>query len=144
MLLAGLSGCGDSAAFTLGRDFNVCDENLPTACALAARCVLDPDHYIAGTFPSARRFVARTKGDATLRISLLLTVERAPGTELQLIVHEPSCADRVTWDSAGQDLFRLTGSDGVLEVPIHVVHPGDHLVELVSDAYCDYSLKLDL
>ena len=137
-------GCGDQSTFAVGRDLQICDSNLPTACGLAARCVLDDTHYLQGRFPSARRFIVRTAGEATIRFQLLLTDEHTPGTELQFIVHEPGCGDRQTWDSAGQDPFRLTGGDGVLSVPVHVTQPGDHLVEFVSDAYCAYALKLNL
>ena len=136
-------GCGDQSTFALGRELDACASNLPTACGLAARCVLDEAHYLDGHFPSARRFIARTDGEATLRFGLLLSDEQAPGTELQFIVHEPTCSDRYSWDSNGQDLFRLTGSDGVLVVPIDVHRAGDHLVEFVSDAYCSYALKLN-
>ena len=141
--LALAAGCGDDSTFTLGRDLEICESNLPTACGLAARCVLDEQHYLAGNFPGSRRFIARTGGEETIRFSLFLSDERAPGTELQIIVHEPSCGDRYVWDSGGQDLFRLVSGSGVLTVPITVRQPGDHLVEFVSDAYCAYALKLN-
>ncbi len=141
LLLVLLCGCGDDSTFALGRTLDDCLENVPTACGVSAGCVLDDSHYLSGSFPSARRFIVTTTGEVTIGFQLLLTDQRAPGTELQLIVHEPSCGDRYEWDSSGRDLFQLTGSDGVLDLPIHVVHPGDHLVELSADAYCGYALK---
>lgn len=138
-----LAGCGEDSTFALGLDLEVCEANLPTACSVSARCVLDGRHYLSGRFPSARRFIVRTEGEADLGFAILLTDERAPGTTLEVTVHEPNCADRVTWDSAGRDLFRLVGSDGVLLVPAAVRRAGDHLVEIVSDAYCGYALRLN-
>jgi hypothetical protein len=137
------SGCGDQSTFALGRQLDACEENLPTACGVSARCVLDGDHYLSGMFPSARRFLVRTAGETTLHFLLLLTDEHAPGTDLELTVHEPTCGDRSVWDSAGRDLFRLTDQDGVLALPMSASLPGDHLVELASDAYCSYALRLD-
>jgi hypothetical protein len=143
VLLAPAAGCGDESTFALGRELEVCEENLPTACGISARCVLDTDHYLEGTFPNARRFIARAAGGTTMHFQVLLTDQYAPGTELQLTVHEPNCAESHVYDSAGQDLFRVAGSDGVILIPMLVSRPGDHLVEVVSDAYCSYALKWD-
>ena len=138
-----IAGCGDASTFTFGHDLETCESNVPTACTLSAGCVLDSNRYLEGRFPSARRFVARTAGDSTLRIGFLFTDERAPGTELVVTVHEPGCGDRTTWDNGGRDLFRMADTSGVLVIPLRVNQPGDHLVEFVSDAYCGYALKLD-
>ncbi|MBI4509326.1 MAG: hypothetical protein HY698_06795 [Deltaproteobacteria bacterium] len=136
-----LAGCGQELEFTIGREFEACEANLPTACGATARCVLDGEHYLGGQFPGTRRFLVRTEGETTIKFQLLLGDQRAPGTELRLVVHEPGCGDRYEFDSAGQDIFRLAGNDSVLGIPIHVTRAGDHLVELVSDAYASYLLK---
>lgn len=138
-----LFGCGDTSTFALGRQLDVCEENLPTACGVSARCALGSDAYLAGSFPGSRRFVVTTEGTATIQFQVLLTDEQAPGTDLELVVHEPSCGERTSFSSGGRDLFGLTGSDGVLEIPMKVVHGGDHLVELSADAFCSYALKWD-
>ena len=146
-LLYGLAlapSCGNDSTFTIGRDLEICEDNVPTACGLPGRCVLDTSHYLAGRFPGSRRFIIRTDGEATMRLQLLLSDQRAPGTELQIIVHEPGCGDRSVWDSGGQDLFRLASAAGVVTVPLGVRQPGDHLVEFVSDAYCGYDLEWNL
>lgn len=144
LLSAGLLGaCADDSSFTLGRDEEACVGNVPTACTLAAGCVLDEGHFLTGKFPSARRFVVRAPGGSTIRIGILLTDQRAPGTELVVTVHEPGCNDRYTWDSAGRDLFRLADANGVVVIPATVRQGGDHLVEFVSDAYCAYTLALN-
>ncbi len=139
-----LLGCNEEDTFTIGREREVCEGNVPTACQVSGRCVLDGEHYLAGSFPEPRRFVVRTDGAAVLNFQLLLTNRKTPGTELRVRVAEPSCASMDEYDSAGQDLFRLAGSDGFISVKLRVTKAGDHLVEVYSDAYCDYFLKVDL
>ena len=85
----------------------------------------------------------RTEGEADLRLGFLLSERRAPGTLMEVTAYEPNCGDRSIWDSQGRDLFRLAGEDGVLLTTLHVRRPGDHLIELVSDAYSRYALKLN-
>lgn len=137
------AGCDDTLFFTAGRDAQVCEDTIPTACGRVARCVLDTDHYLEGTFPGSRRFIVRTGGEADLHFEMFFDDCRTPGTLLRLEVAEPNCSDTHSYDSAGKDIFRDTGSDGVLYLPIHVTRPGDHLVDLTSDAYCSYLLKFD-
>jgi hypothetical protein len=137
-----LGGCSDVSSFSYGLSLDPCDGNVPTACTLSASCVLDGSHYIAGSFPSARRFVVRSAGDQTVNVAILLTDERAPGTQLVFTIHEPACGDRTTWDTGGRRLFDLTDSSGILVVPLHVSQAGDHLVEFFSDAYCGYAMKI--
>jgi hypothetical protein len=141
ILLAG-AGCEDSSLFTAGRDLDVCDGAFPS-CLGSAHCVLDTDHYIAGNFPGGQRFIVRSEGGVTLLFQLLITNQQAPGTELRLTVYEPGCGDNRLYDTAGRDLFRVIGSDGVLQIPIQVAQPGDHLVELTSDAFCSWALIWD-
>ena len=140
----GLSACGNESFFTLGRDRMVCEDSIPTACGATARCVLDTDHYLTGDFPSGRRFIVRTMGEADLRFEIYLDNRRAPGSSLRLETSEPSCNDKQIYDSAGVDIFKAAGEDGVLIIPMHVVRPGDHLVELSGDAYCSYVLKFSM
>jgi hypothetical protein len=138
-----LASCDAQSQFTQGRDLDVCQSNIPTACILSAGCVLDDNHYLAGKFPSSRRFAVHTGGDETIRFGLAFTEEKAAGSELVITVHEPGCGDRVEWDNGGSDIFHMADSSGVLIIPLKVRAPGDHLVELVSDAYCGYALKLN-
>jgi hypothetical protein len=146
LLAAGLggAGCGNESFFTLGRDRVVCEDSIPTACGATARCVLDTDHYLTGDFPSGRRFIVRTMGEADLRFEIYLDDRRAPGTSLRLEIAEPSCNDKQIYDSAGVDIFKAAGEDGILVITKHVVRPGDHLVELSGDAYCSYVLKVSM
>ena len=121
----------------------VCEDSIPTACGTTARCVLDTSHYLDGNFPSARRFIVRTMGESDLKFEIYLDNRHAPGTSLRLEVSEPSCNEKATFDSAGADIFREAGEDGIIAMPIHTTRPGDHLVELSSDAYCSYVLRFN-
>jgi hypothetical protein len=143
-LLLGLGACDNESFFTLGRDRTVCEDNIPTACGQTARCVLDTHHYIDGEFPSGRRFIVRTMGEADLKFELYFDDKHTPGTSLRLEVSEPSCNEKSTYDSAGTDIFRVAGMDGILTVNAHSTRPGDHLVTLSSDAYCSYVLRFSM
>jgi hypothetical protein len=144
VLSLGLGACSNESFFTLGRDRTVCEDIIPTACGATARCVLDTDHYLDGEFPSGRRFIVRTMGEADLKFELYLDERHAPGTSLRLEVSEPSCNEKSTYDSAGTDIFKSAGADGILTMPMHTTRPGDHLVELSSDAYCSYVLRFSM
>ena len=143
-LLLALGACDNQSFFTLGRDRMACEDSIPTACGSTARCVLDTGHYLDGNFPSGRRFIVRTTGEADLKFEIYLDARHAPGTSLRLQVSEPSCNEKVTYDSAGTDIFQDAGADGILEIPLHTVRPGDHLAELSSDAYCSYDLRFSM
>ena len=143
-LMLALGGCSNSSYFTLGRDRMTCEDSIPTACGLTARCVLDTGHYLDGDFPSGRRFIVRTTDEADLKFEIYLDNRHSPGTSLRLEVAEPSCNEKVTYDSAGIDIFQDAGADGILAMPIHTVRPGDHLVELSSDAYSSYILRFSM
>jgi hypothetical protein len=144
-LLLGFGACNNESFFTLGRDRTVCEDSIPTACGATARCVLDTDHYLDGDFPSGRRFIVRTIGEADLKFEIYLDERHAPGTSLRLVVSEPSCNEKDDpYDSAGTDIFQSAGGDGILTIPVHTTRPGDHLVELSSDAYCSYVLRFSM
>jgi hypothetical protein len=106
--------------------------------------VLDADHYLDGDFPSGRRFIVRTTGEADVKFEIYLDDRHSPGTSLRLEFAEPSCNEKTTYDSAGRDIFQASGDDGILSIPMHAIRPGDHLVELSSDAYCSYVLRVSV
>jgi hypothetical protein len=139
----GALGCSDNSTFTLGRNQELCVTTVPTACGIPARCVIDDTVYIQGTLPGSQAFIVRTDGEIMLNFHILLTDRLAPGTVLRLVANEPTCGQHSTYDSEGTNLFQLTGEDGALPIPLEVHQAGDHLVELSSDAYCDYSLIVD-
>jgi hypothetical protein len=142
--LLGLCACDKKSFFTLGRDHTVCEDSIPTACGATARCILDTDHYIDGDFPGGRKFIVRTMGEADLKFELFFDDRHAPGTSLRLELSEPGCNEKSTYDSAGTDIFKDAGMDGILAIAMHATRPGDHLVELSSDAYCSFVLRLSM
>jgi len=144
LFLPVLGTCNNESFFTMGRDRVVCEDNIPTACGATARCVLDTGHYLDGQFPGARRFIVRTTAEADLNFELYLDDRHAPGTSLQLVVSEPNCGEKSSYDSAGVNIFTSAGADGILSMPIHTIRAGDHLVELSSDAYCSYALRFSM
>jgi hypothetical protein len=142
--LLGLSACDKKSFFTLGRDHTVCEDSIPTACGATARCIVDTDHYIDGDFPGGRKFIVRTMGETELKFELFFDDRHAPGTSLRLELSEPGCNEKSTYDSAGTDIFKDAGMDGILVIPMYATRPGDHLVELSSDAYCSFVLRLSM
>jgi hypothetical protein len=141
--LALACACQETSVFTQGRELQICEDSIPSACGAMARCVLDRDHYLEGRFPGAQRFAIHTTGETELKFDILLEERHSPGTSLRLQVFEPTCTEKSLYDSAGKDIFQDVGNDGVLSIPVRVHEAGDHLVELSADAYCSYKLKLD-
>jgi hypothetical protein len=83
-------------------------------------------------------------GESDLKFEIYLDNRRAPGTSLRLEVSEPSCNEKTFFDSSGVDIFQDAGADGIIGIPIHTTKPGDHMVELSSDAYCSYVLRFSV
>lgn len=135
--------CQESSVFALGLDPQVCEDSIPSACGAMARCVLDRDHYLEGRFPGAQRFAIHTMGEADVTFEVLLEDRHAPGSFLRIQVSEPTCMEKSLYDSGGRDIFQDSATNGVLRIPLHLRRPGDHLVELSSDAYCSYKLKFE-
>jgi hypothetical protein len=143
-LLCLVNGCNPESTFAAGRDLDPCLANIPTGCGISARCVLDSDHYLAGTLPGSRQFLVRAPGEVDATFRVLLDERRSSGTAFVLTAHEPTCSAVSVYDNMGQDVFALTDSDGVLVVVLHLRSAGDHLVELTSDANSHYALMVDL
>jgi len=140
-----LSGCAQSAsdAFVSDRTLDICLDVLP-ACGGSVGCVLDEDEYVEGRFPSTRRFLVATAGAADITVSILFTSRGSAGADTRVFWYEPNCADRDEWASQGVDIFREAGDDRVLARTGHVTQFGEHLVEVRSDAFADYLVKVDV
>lgn len=134
---------------------SVVDGRLPNLCADAygvcgttAGCSLDAEHYVEGVFPGALRVVVDSQVEQTpIRISFYLSDMRTPGTELLIQAHEPDCTTSGT-DSRLHlediDLFELAGPDRSLSWSDLVLHrPGEHLLEIFSDATARYLLVVE-
>jgi hypothetical protein len=139
-----VAGCDAESTFAAGRELDPCLANIPTGCGISARCILDTEHYIAGNLPGSRQFLVRAVSAVEAKFQVLLDERRSSGTSFVLTVHEPTCSESSVYDIMGQDLFHLTDADGILHVVLLIRHPGDHLVELTSDASSHYALTVDL
>lgn len=143
LALALACACQENSVFALGLEAQVCEDSIPSACGAMARCMLDRDHYLEGRFPGAQRFAIHTTSETDLTFEVLLEDRHSPGSFLRLQVSEPTCMEKSLYDSGGKDIFQDTATDGVLKIPVRLRQPGDHLVELSSDAYCSYKIKFE-
>jgi hypothetical protein len=140
-----LSGCALSAedAFTEDRSLDTCTGVLP-ACGGSAGCVLDEGEYLEGRFPSTRRFLVGTEGAADIVVSILFASRGSAGVDTRILWYEPNCVDREEWASGGIDIFREAGEDRVIERAGQVTQFGEHLIEVRSDAFADYLIRIHL
>jgi hypothetical protein len=138
-------GCAQSAsdAFIGDRTIDLCLDVLP-ACEGTVGCVLDEDEYLEGGFPSTRRFLVDTESAAEITVSILFASRGSAGADTRIRWYEPNCADRDEWASQGIDVFREAGDDRVLSRTGRVSEFGEHLVEIRSDAFADYLVKVDV
>jgi hypothetical protein len=140
-----LAGCLFTTAggFAGGRDENVCDSTVPV-CSTSGGCVLDEDHYLAGNYPGARRFIVRTRGQAVITLTVYFTEARSPGADSNFYIYETGCVERFAYETAGRDIFREAGPDMQFSFSARVYQGGDHLVEVNSDAVSEYFLIADV
>ncbi len=145
--LVGLAACDQGwGSFVDGRLPNLCTEAY-AVCGVTAGCELDPEHYVTGTFPGARRVVVNHPEPVTFRVMFYLTDTTSPGTELSIRLHEPDCSHDP--DAAGValsdvDLIEEAGLDRMLvfdDLAVDVA--GEHLLEVYSDATVGYLLAVE-
>ena len=142
-LLLALAGCTAEDVFIGDRALDPCDGSWPV-CTFRAGCNLNEREYLEGAFPGSRRFIVETDGEATIRVTVLFRNEISPGADTEIHWYEPGCFERYSYRSEGADLFREAGSSGLLEKERAVYRPGDHLIEVFSDAVAGYLLRIDL
>ena len=142
-LLITAPACTAEDVFIDGRQIDICDGNWPV-CTYRAGCNLNVREYLEGSFPGSRRFIVETEGPATVRVTLLFLSQISPGADTEIHWYEPGCFERYSYTSEGADLFREAGASGVFEKERGVFRPGDHLVEVFSDAVADYLLKIEV
>lgn len=138
---AALAACSAEEVFIGDAALDTCDGAWPI-CQTMAGCRLGEGEYIEGRFPGGRSFIVSTRGAARIRLSLLLGDQLSAGSDTEIRWYEPGCFERYTFASEGRDVFRDTDESGVFNVSQLVHEGGDHLVELYSDAYCSYLLKV--
>ena len=125
---------------------NLCAEAY-AVCNVTAGCALDPGHYVSGTFPGARRVVVQHPEPVRYRVMLYLTETTSPGSELSIRLHEPDCSfdrEAAGVDLVDVDLIEEAGLDRTLIFDELVVdEPGEHLLEVYSDATVDYAMAVE-
>ncbi|MEL6342220.1 MAG: hypothetical protein AAFV53_03755, partial [Myxococcota bacterium] len=137
-MMAILTGCLSATdRFTEGRSAMLCEQSY-YVCGVTAGCRLDTDHYLSGRFPGARRLLIETEDDdQELLLRLFLDEMVSPGTELVAQLYEPDCSLDTSKGRTlivDTDLFQEAGEDRTIELVVEAQSPGEHLLELYSDA----------
>ncbi|MEM6927119.1 MAG: hypothetical protein AAF602_09335 [Myxococcota bacterium] len=147
LLLLVAPGCREGfGSFVDGRLPNLCTEAYGI-CGVTAGCALDPQNYVTGTFPGARRVVVRHPEPTRYRVLLYLTETTSPGTEFSLRLHEPDCTfdpDEAGVELLDVDLIEEAGLDRTLIFEdLAVEQAGEHLLEVFSDATVEYLMAVE-
>ena len=136
--------CGpDAGAFIAGADVVPCMENVPV-CQTSAGCIMGESRYVEGDFPGVINFVVTTPADTVIVVKLYFTKQVSPGEDTEITWYEPGCGDKQTYSSGVDDIFSKTGDDGVFSQEKEVRRQGDHLIEIVSDAYTHFYARIAL
>ena len=148
-LVASLAFACETAeeAFVGDRIGVLCDDSY-WICNVPTGCVLDQKHYVEGSFPGVRRVVVETdEPERDVQARLFFSAQEAPGTELLAQLYEPSCIlDTTRGRSHLQDVdvFDRAGDDRMLVFDFEALEPGEHLLEIYSDASAGYLLVIEL
>ncbi len=141
-----ISACGlDEGDFIAGADEVSCQENIPV-CETTAGCLMGESTYIEGDLPGTISFVVTTPANTTIVVKLFFETEINPGENTTIIWYEPGCGGNIqSYQSGGvDDIFSMAGGDRVFSQEKTVSQAGDHLIEIVSDAYVHYFARVDL
>jgi hypothetical protein len=139
-----LPACGvDEGAFLAGSDGVPCQENVPV-CQTSAGCIMGESRYVEGNFPGIISFVVTTPADTIVAVKLFFKGQINPGEDTEIIWYEPGCGDKQIYMSGVDDIFSLTGEDGVFSQEKKVRRAGDHLIEIESDAYTHFFARVEL
>ena len=137
-------GCVDpESQFISGRLVDQCDGNWPV-CASEAGCVIGSAQYVPGTFPGTLRMITTIQLPTLVTINLFLKTEGAVGTVTNFTWNETGCGSAFVDSVAGKDIFAQFDTAGIFQDSHDLFEPGDHLIQVDSDATADYLLKLDL
>lgn len=139
-----LAGCIDAeAVFTSGRLREPCNGSWPV-CTTTAGCVVGNAYFLDGRFPGTRRMIIKTESRATVAIVVTLRSEGATGEETRFLWNETGCGTAFTVTVDGRDFFKEFDALGEFRRSKDLARPGDHLIEVSSDATADYLLKLEV
>lgn len=131
--------------FIDNRVFQSCIGQVPV-CVTQAGCVLDGGRYTRGNFAqgSTLRTIVRTTVPSEIEVLLFFRTEASPGTDTEIAWNEVGCRNRTSQQSGGVDVFAEAGEGRVWSRKQQVFTPGDHLVEVFSDAQAEYLLKVNV
>jgi hypothetical protein len=141
-----ISACniGSEAAFIDTAQLDICTDEIPI-CNTTAGCVLvEEEGYIEGEFPGQKSFIVPTEGEAVIRVRLLWRERLGPGSDTEIIWHEPACVEDYAYESQGADVFADTNEQGIFVKEQRVFRAGEHLVEIRSDATATYLLRTEV
>jgi hypothetical protein len=144
---ASLAGCvpDSEELFIDNRTYIPCTGQVPV-CVTQAGCVLDASGYTRGNFAqgSTLRMVVRTTVPSVIEVLLYFRTEGSPGTDTEIAWNEVGCRTRTSLQSGGVDVFAEAGEGRIWSRKQQVFTPGDHLVEVFSDAQAEYLLKVNV
>ena len=130
--------------FTQGRLEKTCDGAIPI-CTFQAACILGRHDYLEGSFPGGQRFIIHTDElDKRMIVRLLFNEMIYPGTEFMLQLYGPGCSSREVKHVLDVDLFERAGDDQIVEFPLPINMPGDHMLEMFGDLAASYYLAIEL
>jgi hypothetical protein len=139
-----LSGCPDPAAqFIAGRLVDPCDGSWPV-CTTIAGCLANNSTYLEGKLPGTRKMIVRTRGQASIKVSIHLKNEGAIGHQTRLEWNDASCGTVASEILTGADFFKEFEAQGEFSRTRNVAQEGDHLILFESDSTADYLLKVDV
>jgi hypothetical protein len=131
--------------FTESRQPVTCKESVPV-CSTTAGCVLDDTNYTSGSFNqgSSARVVVRVTVPSSIEVDLFFKTEISPGIDTEVSWYETGCRDRFNLTSGGANIFAEAGDGRIWTRKQTVYLPGDHLIDVFSDAQADYLLKVSV
>jgi hypothetical protein len=136
---------GPQDAFVGDRLSIACTASLPV-CTATAGCVLDDSNYAASTFQQGgtTRAIVRLTGPADVEVALFFQTEQSPGTDTEIAWYETGCRQRFSDQSGGKDVFVEAGDARVYTRTQRLNLPGDHLIEVFSDAQAQVLVKVSV
>ncbi len=143
LCLAGSSACtfGSEGTFIGTRQLDTCDLEIPVCNTTAGCKLVEEDRYIEGVFPGQRSLIVPTAGEATIRVEVFWRTQLSPGSDTEIIWHEPACVDAFRFESQGANIFDDINAQGVFIKDKQVFREGEHLVEIRSDSVGEYVIR---
>jgi hypothetical protein len=136
----------DDTSGTDEDELNPCDEAYGI-CNQPAGCILANYQYIEAAFPGTKRFVVRTENENVIfSLKLHFALVTYPGTELIAQASEPDCTLNTLAAQVhltGEDHASAAREGAELSIPLLAETPGEHLIELYSDASAEVIVSFE-